>query len=246
MKTIIILSEQRSGSTYLSSLITASGKFGKCEESVSSFIKNIKQVGLCNYDEFRKSLTVCKNYSFKVFPAHLLAAEKKGCNDLILETIKHSDAHIFRLIRNDKLAQAVSISIAQQTRSWTSRQSKKKEPKYDKDDIAACLFRVYLSEAFWDAYIFANKLNVKTLSYEELMSKGLPDELVDLIGVDIVDSELYVQRNELSEDFKERFLKDCRKDGVIKGIRFKSPPRTIGNLMSFLKKSLMPSIFESK
>jgi LPS sulfotransferase NodH len=75
-----------------------------------------------------------------------------------------------RITRADKVAQAVSLVIAQQTKAWISFHEAKKEPTYDFDAIAKGVRAFERQESSWDAYFTEHALTPHVVVYEDMLA----------------------------------------------------------------------------
>jgi len=74
-----------------------------------------------------------------------------------------------RITRSDRVAQAVSLVIAQQTQAWISFHEARREPEYDFDAIAAAVRNLAEQESAWDAYFAEQGIEPLTVVYEEML-----------------------------------------------------------------------------
>lgn len=123
IKKIAVISTQRSGSTFFCELLSRNGNLPRFEEWYNKDIigdfadhRGIQRVNLVFYTDwlFRKMAT---NGVFvaKIHVNHLMEMEEVGFNPF-----RFGFDHVVGLSRRDKLAQALSLAKAHQTRQWTS------------------------------------------------------------------------------------------------------------------------------
>lgn len=245
---IFLLSQQRSGSQALAGVI---GKIieGECGEFLGRVPRNLraKSTSVDDISQFlqRESGShLDGTYAVKVFPAHLVKISEFRADDLLHKLILRDQGRVIRLIRRDKVLQAVSIVKAEQTRKWVSLAAGREiEPTYDRGAIANAYLRLHLSEAFWDAFTASDQFEVQRLFYEDLCDGQ--HFLIDNLSYSL-NEELAIQRNNQSFDWADRFREDLEINGLLQEIKFKSPPRNWRNLFAFLLARLRPFIFESK
>lgn len=70
--------------------------------------------------------------------------------------------------RRDRIAQAISLVIAQQTNAWISFHDSKAEPRYDFDAIRKAMDGLDQGVAGWEAFFQANGITPLTIHYEDL------------------------------------------------------------------------------
>lgn len=124
------------------------------------------------------------------------------------------------LKRRDEVRQAISISVAGQTRIWrrfspldTPRSTP--PPKYDFDDIVWSLAQIQNGNAHWSNFFRANKLPFYEIDYEDLASDydGTLRKFFAAIGradAPIVPPRMQKQADDLSENSMRQFMAEFR------------------------------------
>ncbi|MDO8152701.1 Stf0 family sulfotransferase [Isoptericola sp. b408] len=74
-----------------------------------------------------------------------------------------------RITRSDKVAQAVSLVIAQQTKAWISFHQAKGEPVYDADAITKGIRAFQKQESAWDTFFETRGITPHVVVYEEML-----------------------------------------------------------------------------
>lgn len=75
-----------------------------------------------------------------------------------------------RSTRRDKVAQAVSLVIARQTKAWISFHQEKQEPVYDFEAIATAVRGLKKQEAAWDTFFAGCGITPHVVVYEEMLA----------------------------------------------------------------------------
>nr|WP_276208732.1 Stf0 family sulfotransferase [Caulobacter sp. 17J65-9] len=120
------------------------------------------------------------------------------------------------LRRRDLLGQALSWARAHQTGAFRADAADVRTPAYDADLIADCLRRVVVEEARWRLFFARNGAAALELSYEDVVAapEAAVRAVARLVGLteapahDAAKVSVRVQRDDLSEAWRERFLRD--------------------------------------
>jgi LPS sulfotransferase NodH len=159
-------------------------------------------------------------YAFKLFAYHVdIMASAKWIGRLPGLKFVH-------LTRGDLLGQAISEVRSLQTRAFNSQNEAQGEPRYDARAIARSIARLALNEARWRAYFARNAIEPLARSYEALNSDPVRvvETIAEMMGVDAVCGRpdtvtISVQRDTLSEEWRERFLGEARDPDRLDGGR---------------------------
>jgi LPS sulfotransferase NodH len=230
-----MLSEGRSGSTWLASLANNTGQMGNCSEWLGSE-KYEKKLSEFDPGEFfalalERARTPNDRFAIKIFPRHIYEINKKLGFDFIRRCREEHDTTIVVLRRRDRLRQAVSFVRSVQTRKWTSELPAENKEYYDFESICRAYFYVSQSYQYWDSYLGICGYQSDSFVYEDLV--GNPAPFLDLLSerLDVwpnfeLESEIKVQRDGTTVKWLERFAKDVQKYGVVSA----SPPHVALNL----------------
>ncbi len=117
------------------------------------------------------------------------------------------------LERDDLLAQAVSFTIATQTRKFSSLQSAQAVPTYDPATIEARLASSRVDRGFWRRYFQEQRIEPLQLTYERLVSdyEGSVRAVLELVDVDIdvvPPPQLERLSNHVNHEWIERFTEE--------------------------------------
>lgn len=133
---------------------------------------------------------------------------------------KHfGDVVVIKLLRKDKLRQAISLTKAQQTGKWGVLKEQTAEPFYDREALIANLVRIVEDEAMWERELEASELTPSiTIDYEDIPSSRdellleiaelleLPDAAEIVANRDREDVKLQKQSDSLTEEWYDRFI----------------------------------------
>lgn len=124
-----------------------------------------------------------------------------------------------RLVRQDKIAQAVSLYTAQVSQQWLIWQDDRKsdvEVPYDFSEIMARYHTVMTAELAWDVYFSEYDINPLVVTYEELVER--PQQTIAAIAAELavndwrpvqgVGANLRVQRNKNTASLVTQFRRD--------------------------------------
>lgn len=207
----------RCGSNFLGAAIASDGRLARAGENLNydTVINQSKRNELRSFDEYFYWLINKTKRKLKVFGCKTSIGQLMFLYDIgVLAKFKKPPKFI-HVIRKDVIAQAVSLSIANQTKKWTSQQEGVAvEVKYLQANIAN-IVQSFCKENAMFSFIF-NVLGVQplTIYYEDLVD--CPEEnmckIGEFIGVEdlkFVPSAIPFQKqsDERNELFKKRFIK---------------------------------------
>lgn len=131
-----------------------------------------------------------------------------------------SSTYILHVERADVLAQAISFSIADQTKRWKSSQSGSgAEPTYDYNDIKRRMKGIGSSNASIRKISAALRSHAKNVFYEDIVDN--PSDVVAHINtwlgfpaddIDLGETKLRKQADEINVHFKTSFQKDAESE----------------------------------
>jgi trehalose 2-sulfotransferase len=186
----IVASSFRSGSTYLCSKLWESGILGAPWEymndnfELGDMMRRFKAV---TPDEYLDRLLACRTSSNGVFglKVHFQHFEAGLARFPTLLARLGQPTFIY-INRRDKLAQAISMAKAFQTKAWTSLANPDRSAlHYDKDHIARCLKEIETQRRDWLRWFDANNVTPYVVNYEDLIedSDDVVRDIVELLGV---------------------------------------------------------------
>lgn len=244
-KTILVITECRSGSNYLCALMSKTGKLGNPQEYFSPHITFDNAVTIhdrCNI-ALAKGRSSNGIVTIKIFAHHLDAI-----NDAQIRFSEiFQNRYWIWLRRQDLLEQAISRVIALQTEAWEGTSLQKKQPYYSSRQIIRALGYLSKSEARWRVFFVRNGITPLTLWYEEFISS--PEDTIMKIaaytGVDVMPSEVStdvytkIQRTELNQEWKQKFISEMADINYLDRLpALKSYPRTLNYFRKFIKGNL--------
>ncbi len=250
MRGYLLLTEARSGSNWLGSLINISGNMGQSSEWLSPKIHRLDTRSL-SWDGFfeeiiRKSSTENGNFGLKIFPGHLFITREIYGMDFIQYCLSMHDVALVFLRREDTLRQAISYARARQTRSFAAHIEGRAEAQYDFEEIARCFFYIRDSYTFWQSYLELAGAKSTSFVYEDLVPDPSPfiacvaEHLkVPLPGK--LPTSMAVQRDELTDEWIARFNEDRRSADLLDAYdRREHIPGKIKNFFKLATRSLEP------
>lgn len=213
----VICSTARSGSSYFCDLLASTGKLGIPGEY---FNQSSRRWHDPDYPgDPRKQLDAVRTtgatpngvYGVKMLASHFSLIGGKVDPMRELPSLK-----LVRLRRRDLLGQAISLARAEQTGQYGSGKPAVPPRAYDRDHIRACLRVLSKHEALWDRMIgelgvTPLELEYETMTQDPQLAVDRVASLMELrtatpISWDRVAS--LIQRDEISEEWRRRFLEE--------------------------------------
>jgi LPS sulfotransferase NodH len=157
--------------------------------------------------------------ALKLFPSHL----ERAARDVHLWEFFPEPVFI-RVSRNDLLRQAISLARAWQTKKWVSHwKGNGAQPTYSKQDIDQALLNITNENAQWDRYFARNQITPLMVQYEDLQRDAgrIVRDIAERAGVTLTtapsidDSPLRIQRDSLTEQWRDKFIAE---DGALETI----------------------------
>lgn len=178
---VFVCFTNRSGSNLLAESLKDCGVMPRAREYFN--IPNVKRFaeerGLATFSEFCGQLIVERSASG-------LFASKVGLSQIMLlcdqGLIGHAfpHPHFIHVKRNDLLGQAISLSIADQTKSWTSNQRPRREPIFAREDVARKITGISTANARFEEFFALNGIHPYRVGYEDFV--GAPQKYIDGIA----------------------------------------------------------------
>jgi LPS sulfotransferase NodH len=209
-----ICTEERSGSNLLCHHLESTNVLGKPFEVFknAATVARLRRAGASSlFDHLKPATTPNGVYGFKLFSGHF---------DFISGTDwleRLPGLRFVYLERLDLLGQAISLVKATQTRSYRASVDPVAEPVYDGGAIAFTLQRLTLAQARWRIFFATNDLRPLRLSYEEVCEdppaavRAIAARLgVDLGGIASSAPAMRVQRDAVSDLWRERYVEEAR------------------------------------
>jgi LPS sulfotransferase NodH len=232
MKTIFIATLPRTGSSLLAADMRSTHALGEPREW---FLPNRMDKLVARWelpegdlDAYIARLTKKKStdngvVAVKLMPAHLRSMSEAGMLpatgrlSALLERFG-GDTLVIRLLRQDKLRQAISLLKARQTGKWGVLKEAKAEAKYDYGELAKLIVQLAKWEAQWERELEASSIvPAIDMMYEELPDRrdetlldiarriGLEDPEGIVANRDREEIKLRRQADDLTEAWYDRF-----------------------------------------
>jgi LPS sulfotransferase NodH len=219
----VIASTYRCGSSYLSARLWRTGLLGAPWEyfNYESEMELMQtRLGTSDPDEYIDRLISRRTsangvFGFKAHFHHFEAALKHSAS--LREMM--GDANFIYLDRRDKLAQAVSMAKALQSRAWISLGTARHAPLfYSFEFIKACLEELKNSSESWWRWFEAAGKTPRIVIYEDLMlnADAVVDGIIEYIDVDrshvsnVNIPEPSKQSDDVNREWIERFTQEWR------------------------------------
>jgi LPS sulfotransferase NodH len=246
MKSVIILTEGRSGSNWLGSLTSNTGYMGRSEEWL-----DVNKLGFepDNFEDFisaviRKASTDNGRLCIKIFPRHLNWFYNRYNVDFIKSLMDRTETGLILLKRRDRIRQAISFSRGRMTRKFRSTHQSIGEEFYDFDAICQLYWYIDRSYCFWSSYLNIHEYEYHEFYYEDLLND--PAKYVDCVSnilsvprPESIHSALEIQRDEKTEEWVKRFKSDMKQKDFLESLRDRPASRTFGNFVRFASKEPM-------
>ncbi|MEZ5776770.1 MAG: Stf0 family sulfotransferase [Paracoccaceae bacterium] len=246
IKGYLILSEARSGTSWLASLANATGVMGQCKEWLGTehYEKPVAEMAPEEFYAavFDKASTENGRFAIKMFPRHLHYVRHTLGFDFVRRCVADHSVKIMCLTRRERLKQAVSFVRSIQTAQWASHTEKKGEERYDFEALCQAYFYIGRSYMYWESYLQLLGLPHETFVYEDLIGdpSAFMNPIREALEVDVNTdwkSNFRIQRDEMTEEWMSRFQSDAQKHDVVALSGFERPVgRSPRNLMKFLRK----------
>ena len=227
MTCYIICSGPRTGSHFLSDLLTSTGVAGKPADYFNPLgagaVSRLNEPGAIRYNRAYVDALVARtatpNGIFGSMIQFNQAANFVGLSRLL--SIFPSAPKIIFLMRSDEIRQAVSLAIARQTGQFLASQPIERAPVYNADQIRCCLEDVWNHNRGWETYFWEHRISPHRISYEECVAAPLEivrSTLAFIGGPALlpcsaaVGSSIQRQGNELNDRWTRRYRQGSRSD----------------------------------
>ncbi|MDE2517180.1 MAG: hypothetical protein KGL12_14230 [Rhodospirillales bacterium] len=220
-RTLVIASEERSGSEYLCQMMGACGRLGRPSEYLNAwwmrrFLPDWPedvpaQLALA----WRAGTDADGHFAIKLhwpqFQALATGMAGRGGWRAALP-----GALFLRLARRDLLGQAISLYRARQSGRYHAHMPALREAGYDAAAIAAMLREILAYRASWQGFLAAHAIVPVEIAYEDLAADPWPamEAIAWAAGVRISRAAIHpprplgVQRDATTEQWRARFLAD--------------------------------------
>ena len=255
MRGFLLLSQGRSGSSWLCSLTNATGQMGNAGEKLSSgfsrrlrnsnsFVANIREslatTGLVSpsLDAAEKHMRIVLDqastengrFGLKIFPHQLLRSYRRYGYDFIVDCLEKHATKVVLLERKYRIDQAISYARAEMTGSWRADKAKRGEERYDFASICTNVFRAEENDGFWRSYLVSTGIEYEHFYYEDLLPDPSPylESLARHLDVQLpprIATDKTIQRDELTRNWRASFTRDLEGKHVLDHIGAVRVPR---------------------
>lgn len=222
---VFICFTNRCGSNFLANVVANTGIFPEAGEFFNwkTIVSTSKRKNILSFDDYCFYLIgkKTKNNVFmsKIGWEQLLMLGKLGQ----IPNIFNSSKFIW-IQRKDVLGQAISLSIANQTKKWTSAQNSNNiVPEYRKDNIQKIIKGINLANLNFASYFSLYNASFIKIYYEDFCENIEMNvkKICDFTGknfqaANFKEAKLEVQRNNVNTEFRERFIFDMQKEFSLK------------------------------
>lgn len=218
-RTIVVTGMQRAGTNYLCSLIAKTGVLGRPTEYFTRGVAlrhdPVRGNDIAVKVAFPNTVGRTPNgvAAMKLFPFNW---DEIAPNVNLFEF--YPDPVFIHASRRDLLGQAISFARALQTGQWDTTNVQQFEPRFSAGAIHEALMSLVVGEARLRAYFARNRIVPIEVVYEDLLGNeaAVLGEIARRVGLDEADcrfdvpaTDLKVQRDDLSADWRARFLREC-------------------------------------
>ena len=214
---VVLVFTNRSGSNFLCDCLRATGKFELAGEALNWEIvaKRTARHAILSFPDY------CFQQIGNIGDPAKQVVVKAGIKQLLMlwkygivgpEGLFRNTKYVL-IERQDVLAQAVSYSIADQTRQFTSRQSRKKsEPQFHPEDIQKRLTGILHQNALSKEFFSSLDVPVFQILYEALVRNrpkilGRLAEFLEMESLEVDETEIALQkqRSNINDQFEKRY-----------------------------------------
>ena len=216
IRPIFLCFTNRCGSNFFAESLASSGKFNLGKE-VYNFesIKNAISVNsqITNYQNYLQSVVINDARSgyfvSKLAVAHIPILLKCGLGRWM------SDFGIFiHIQRSDKLRQAISLHIANETNAWTSLQKSEEDVRieFDRDEIEKNILNIQEQNSLFELFFAENGIESFAVNYEQFsfMPRHVLNFIGNQIGEEIIlkteNLRLAKQSSRLNENLRDLYV----------------------------------------
>ena len=224
-KSLMVATLPRSGSTYFCIRLWQTGVLGAPMEypNFRAMGKLFARLGASDWSDYWSKVKHSRTgpngvYGYKLFMSDMMEI---GRNHPPLLKELAAD-HVVYLTRENIVDQALSYARAIKTRSWFRGTIEYAEPTYHQDDIIKAVKTIKRQHVFWENVFSLTNANVYRTTYERFLQdpESIIEDITRTAGVEVSESSrldipvLGVQRDELTEEWRERFLNEVNVDDI--------------------------------
>lgn len=226
-KSYIVASTDRSGSTFLCSMLWRTGVLGAPAEywnnrnrtkSKTIGVQMMERLEASSPDDYLTKLLACRTSANGVFGVNVHYFDFEEALSLHPKMLERLLPLTYIYIRReDKIAQAVSMVKAAQTGAWVSLANPKSENlQYDRDLISRCLSFVEQQDRGWARWFEQNNISPFVVIYESFAAHPsiIVRSITELLGVqsDPPQQVLTPQFDKQSDDISREWITRYRRE----------------------------------
>lgn len=180
----LIAGMSRSGTTYLAHQLWATGVMGAPLEYFNPRCEMLQMAGRLGAQHIREY--VQRLFAIRTSPNGVFGF-KAGIEIVVRTGVLplFPDLRCIRITRSDRLAQAVSYAIAEQTDQWSSLGAPMRTPTYDAEHIRRCLARIERGALQIGDLLSSNGLTPMEIRYEDFAAdpRAAVDDILRRFGI---------------------------------------------------------------
>jgi LPS sulfotransferase NodH len=224
---IVVASEERSGSEWFCQLLGATGRLGRPSEYLNTYWM---RRFIADYPEdvpgqlavaHRVGTTTNRRFAMKTHLVQLRRLVNEAAFDEAFPA-----AVFVRLIRRDLVAQAVSLYRARFDNQYHAHVAAARHVAFDADAINRMLMELARTRCGWEVYFARTGTRPIVIAYEDLTADPLRavSAVACHVGEQITRADislprpLVIQRDPVSEQWRDRFLAECGSRNHIEAI----------------------------
>jgi LPS sulfotransferase NodH len=245
--TLIVAATPRSGSTLLGRLVDTTGPFPRTDEYFND-VTYMNRYGIAEPTVTRKMQEIdtlsrgpgnC--ISMKLFPPQMMQVLQHN----LLSTAFRNARFVF-LTREDLLRQAISLYRASVSEQWLAATSGNSQAaEYDASEIGRFVDQLADWNRWWNLFFAINDVPTLRLTYAGIEEDPVETvaQVMSFLGfnpaehrADLSRIDMKKQRDQVTEEWRERFLAEPRNE-LLEGTR-RPVSRTFRNALRFFQKRL--------
>lgn len=214
-RAVILASVQRSGSSLLGHTLRNTGAYGVPLEyfNVQNLAHWRKRFDFVSVNQFLDQIERHRTTPNGIFAIKSHYFQLRNFGSIRDLKTRYGDCRFVRIIRRDKLGQAISRTVAQQTGVWISGQPKVGEAHYDFDRIAENLRVLGHQDHQWSLAFAATGTPFLTVAHEDLVRDPVQTIAqvsafceIDSVDITLPESQpIKPQSNAAKQEWSERF-----------------------------------------
>ncbi|GBR00972.1 Stf0 family sulfotransferase [Acetobacter oeni] len=228
-KTIIVASEERSGSEWLCQLMCATGRLGRPSEYLNApwfrrFVPDYPEDVPAGISVAQRAGTTPNGcFAIKLHPWHFDKLQEARAEGKMTFAEAFPNPCFVRIIRRDILGQAISLSRARQSGSYHAHVEATGRPVFNADEITGCIREIATNRERWELYFARNGLTPLVIEYETLM-RAPAKSIRDIARYAKIPLGLFfrkpakpieIQRNTESAEWRAAYLKVAGDPGYL-------------------------------